>query len=163
MAIAFTVLLVQLAVDIFLLYMCIAFLWGAPFVPTNNASASAMIALARIRRGDVVYDLGSGNGKLLRLATKQGARAIGYEINPFLVLWANLRGDRTIWKNFWHADISDADIIFIYLLPSKMARLAEKIQRECKAGTIIVSNSFIFPDWNMLRQDRNNHIYVFSV
>jgi SAM-dependent methyltransferase len=143
--------------------MCIASLTGAPFVPTKNAPADAMIRLAEIHTGDVVYDLGSGNGKLLLLAAKKGAKAIGYEINPILVLLSNLRGGRTRWKNFWGADIRDADVIFIYLLPWKMDRLAEKIRRECKKGTVIVSNSFIFPGWKILRQDTANHVYVFRV
>ncbi|MCX6792169.1 MAG: hypothetical protein NT149_03985 [Candidatus Gottesmanbacteria bacterium] len=139
------------------------FITGAPFVPTKNAAAEAMIRLAGITKGDMVYDLGSGDGKLLLLAAKKGARAIGYEINPLLVLLSNLRGARTRWKNFWNADIHDADVIFIYLLPWKMERLASKLKTECKKGTVIVSNSFIFPGWKIIRQDVAHHVYVFRV
>ena len=122
-----------------------------------------MIRLAEIHSGDVVYDLGSGDGKLLVLAARKGARATGYEINPILVLFSKLRGTNTHWRNFWGADIHDADIIFIYLLPWKMDRLAEKLKRECKKGTTIVSNSFIFPGWKIFRQDPIHHIYVFRI
>ena len=163
-------LCIQLLFVVFLFYFSYAFLSGAPFVPTKNPAAVSMIKLARIKKGDKVYDLGSGNGKLLFLAAKAGARAVGYEINPMLVLYSNFlaffspyRGRViTKWKNFWHADIHDADVVFIYLLPWKLDRLAAKLKKDCKKGTIIVSNSFIFPGWKILRQDRANHIYVFK-
>ena len=148
---------------VFLAYMCVAFISGAPFVPTKTGAAEAMIRLANIKKGTKVYDLGSGDGKLVRLASSRGARAIGYEINPLLVLWSNLWGAHTRWKNFWKANISDADVIFVYLLPNRMERLAVKLKRECKKGTLVVSNSFIFPDWKIIRKDRDNHIYVFRV
>lgn len=162
-ALSFLFLILQVGFVIFFFYMCIASLTGAPFVPTKNASADAMIRLAEIRSGDVVYDLGSGDGKLLVLAARKGARATGYEINPMLVLFSKLRGTNTHWKNFWGADIHDADVIFIYLLPWKMERLAEKLKKECKKGTTIVSNSFIFPGWKIYRQDSANHVYVFRI
>ncbi|MCX6794068.1 MAG: hypothetical protein NTY06_03105, partial [Candidatus Gottesmanbacteria bacterium] len=94
---------------------------------------------------------------------QKGAHAIGYEINPILVLFSKLRGTKTHWKNFWHADIHDADVIFVYLLPWKMKRLADKLKGELKPGTTIVSNSFIFPNWKIVRQDTVNHVYVFRV
>ncbi len=150
--------------------MCFAFVSGAPFVPTKKSAAESMIALAHLKKGTVVYDLGSGNGKLLFLAAKRGARATGYEINPGLVIYSSLLSFFspyrnqvcTKWKNFWHADIRDANVVFIYLLPWKMDRLAAKLKKDCNKGTIIVSNSFIFPGWKIIRQDRANHIYVFK-
>jgi SAM-dependent methyltransferase len=162
-ALSFLFLLLQLGFVIFFFYMCIASVTGAPFVPTKTPAADAMVRLSGIKNGDVVYDLGSGDGKLLLLAAKKGARAIGYEINPLLVFFANLRGARTKWKNFWNADIRDADIIFIYLLPWKMKRLADKLKKDLRPGTTVVSNSFIFPGWKIVRQDTARHVYVFRV
>ncbi len=156
-------LAIQFLFVIYLFYMCVAFISGAPFVPTKRAAAASMIRLAGIKKGMKIYDLGSGNGKLLLLAAERGARAVGYEINPLLVLLSNLRGARTRWKNFWKADISDADVVFVYLLPTHMEKLKQKLKKEVKKGTIIVSNSFIFPGWKILRQDSINHIYVFRV
>jgi SAM-dependent methyltransferase len=159
----FIFLFLQLCFAVFLIYSIFAFLSGAPFVPTTPDTARSMIALAGIKQGDVVYDLGSGNGKLLLMAAKKGARAVGFEINPLLVLLSMLRGTNTKWKNFWNAKIDDADIIFVYLLPWRMERLAKKLTTQCKPGAIIVSNSFIFPKWKILRQDKKNHVYVFRV
>jgi SAM-dependent methyltransferase len=162
-ALSLFLLILQVGFVVFIFYMCMAYVTGAPFVLTNNASADAMIRLAEIHKGDSIYDLGSGNGKLLLLASQKGARAIGYEINPILVLLSKIRGTSTYWKNFWHADIHDADVIFIYLIPWKMERLAEKLKRELKPGTTIVSNSFVFPNWKILRQDTQNRVYVYRV
>lgn len=156
-------LIIQLGFVIYLLYMCIAFITGAPYVPTNPKAASAMIRLANINKGTIVFDLGSGDGKLLQMAANRGAQVLGYEINPILVLWSNMRGRATRWKNFWHADVSKADVIFLYLLPNRMEKLASKLKKECKPGAIIVSNSFIFPHWDILRKDVDNHVYVFRV
>lgn len=169
-ALSLLFLILQLTFVIFFLYMCIASITGAPFVPSKNPTAEAMVALAHIKKGDKVYDLGSGNGKLLMAAAKKGARAVGYEINPVLVLLSNIRAMvspklsvKTYWKNFWHADISNADIIFVYLLPWKMEQLAKKLEKDLTPGTTIVSNSFVFPKWKIVRQDPANHVYVFNV
>ncbi len=171
-------LILQLSFAIFIFYLCIAFVTGAPFVPSTNPTAQAMIKLAGIKPGMKVYDLGAGDGKLLFLAAREGATAIGLEINPLLVLWVWIKiwikrvfsksfnpadGVTVRWKNFWKADLSDADVVFVYLLPWRMERLAAKLKKECKPGTLIVSNSFIFPKWKIVRQDKTNHVYVFRV
>ncbi len=122
-----------------------------------------MIRLAKLKKGIKIYDLGSGEGRLLKLAAEKGATAIGFEINPFLVLLSRLRGLVVYWKNFWHADFADADVVFVYLLPWKMEKLEAFLKKQLKPGSLIVSNSFIFPHWKILRQDRANHVYVFRV
>lgn len=164
-------LTIQLGFFFFLFYLCLAFVTGAPYVPSVSPTATAMIRLARISPGTTVYDLGSGDGRLLLLAAGRGARAVGFEINPFLVFWSIIRGFfsprrelvKTIWKNFWHADLSGADVVFVYLLPWRMKALEKKLRKELKPGALVVSNSFIFPDWNILREDAKTHVYVFRV
>jgi len=130
-----------------------------------------MIRLSRIKKGMTIYDLGSGNGKLLFLAAKQGAIAKGLEINPFLVLYSSIKSlcspyrhtVHTYWKNFWTSDISEADIVFIYLLPWRMKKLEHALKLKCKKGTIIVSNSFIFPHLTCIRKDETNHVFAFRI
>ncbi len=155
-------LIIQLFFALFIIFLTIAFFTGAPFVPSTDRTAEAMIALAHIKKGMKVYDLGSGNGKLLRLAQKHGARAVGFEINPFLVLLSKLT-TQTHWKNFWHADISDANVVFVYLLPWRMERLEQYVRSQLKPGTLIVSNSFIFPHLLRINEDLKNHVYVFRI
>ncbi|MBI3577562.1 hypothetical protein HY086_05995 [Candidatus Gottesmanbacteria bacterium] len=148
---------------LFLFFLVMPFVTGAPFVPSTKKTAESMIRLAKLKKGIKIYDLGSGEGRLLKLAAEKGATAIGFEINPFLVLLSRLRGLVVYWKNFWHADFADADVVFVYLLPWKMEKLEAFLKKQLKPGSLIVSNSFIFPHWKILRQDRANHVYVFRV
>jgi len=164
-------LILQLAFAIFFFYLCLAFITGAPFVPSTNQVSESMILLAHIKKGMIVCDMGSGNGKLLMHASHLGAKTVGFEINPFLVLFSNARAFfspyrkmmHTYWKNYWQADISHVDVIFIYLLPWKMEKLEQKLIGECKKGTIIVSNSFIFPHLTNIRMDKKHHVFAFRI
>lgn len=167
--IAIIFLIFNLIFALFVFFLTIAFVTGAPFVPSTSKTSEVMITLSKLKKGMKVYDLGSGDGRLLVLAAKGGARAVGFEINPFLVLFCKIRylfhpsrsKFTTQWKNFWSADIGDADVVFVYLLPWRMKKLAQFLNKQLKLGTLIVSNSFIFPDWPVIRQDTVNHVYVF--
>ncbi len=164
-------LLLNLLFAVLIFYLMLAFLTGAPFVPSTGKTAQKMIELAQLKRGQKVYDLGSGEGKLLFLAAQKGARAVGFEINPLLVIFTALkiffspyRGQIQVkWQNFWKAHFNDADVIFIYLLPWRMEQLKQFLLRELRPGTLVVSNSFIFPDWKLLRQNQETHVYVFKI
>lgn len=164
-------LFIQLAFAVFFFFLCLAFVTGAPFVLTTNSTAQSMIRLAHIKKGMIAYDLGSGTGKLLFLAAEKGAKAVGFEINPFLVLLSNLRAIfspykhsvKTVWKNLWTADLRYADVIFLYLIPWKMERLEKKLKTEVKKGSIVVSNSFIFPNFPCIRKDKKNHVFVYKI
>lgn len=163
-------LVLQLALAVYISYLCIAFIVGAPFVPSASPVAAKMVELARIKNRARVYDLGSGDGRILLLAAQRGAHATGLEINPWLVLYTNLRfgfkkHPGTVWarwRNFWRADYRDADIVFVYLLPWHMNKLADKLKRELKPGALVVTNSFIMPGWKQVRQDASLHVYVYK-
>lgn len=168
---AWLFLFIQLVFALFFFYLVLAFYTGAPFVPSTHTTAAAMIRHAHIKKGMRVYDLGSGNGKLLFLAAKRGALATGYEINPFLVLLTNVKAlfsphrnrIHAIWKNFWQADLSKADVILLYLVPWKMDRLEKKLLREVRPGTRIICNSFLFDHLPCIEKDTDNHVYVFTI
>lgn len=164
--------ILQLAFAFLVLFLTIAFVTGAPFVPSTPDVSETMIRLAGIKKGMTVYDLGSGDGRLLCMALKKGAaRAVGFEINPFLVWYTRLRAFRNrcgsrmkvYWKNFWNASFTDADVVFVYLLPWRMEALKRKLTRTLKPGSLVVSNSFIFRNWKIYRQDHLNHVYVFRI
>lgn len=165
--IGFLFLLVHLFFAVFLFFLMLSFLTGAPFVPSSQTRTRSMVKLAHLKPGMTVYDLGSGDGRILLAAAKKGAKAIGIEINPFLVLWSKIRcRDKNIiirWNSLWNTDISDAHVVFVYLLPTHMKKLEQKLTNQLRRGTLVVSNSFIFPNWKILRQDKKNHIYVFRV
>ena len=134
--IGFLFLLVHLFFALLILFLMLSFLTGGPFVPSNNKSAQSMIDIAGIKPGMTVYDLGSGDGRILLAAAKKGAKAIGIEINPFLVLWSKIRcRDKNIivrWNSLWNTDISDAHVVFVYLLPTHMKKLEQKLTRELR-------------------------------
>lgn len=163
--------MLQLLLAGFFLFLCLAFVTGGPFVPSSKRSVTAMVKLAKLRQGQTVIDVGSGDGRVLFEAAKQGAHAVGIEINPYLVHYTRIRaflghyrGQITVlWKNLWSADLSQADVVFVYLIPWKMDVLADKLRRELKPGTLVISNSFIFPHWKVERRDTDRHVYAFKV
>lgn len=169
MTVAF--LLINISFALFILFLTLAFVTGAPFVKSSKKAMDAMIRIANIKPGMRVYDLGSGDGTLLFRATALDAIAIGFEINPFLVLWTRLRivlsGRQkhmfALWRNFWTAGFSDADVVFVYLLPWRMETLENLLKKGCKPGTRIVSNSFIFPTLTRVGEDTEAHVYAFRV
>jgi hypothetical protein len=84
-------------------------------------------------------------------------------LSNLLSLTSNQRTNiTTTLGNFWHADISSADVIFVYLLPWKMDKLEQKLKTGLKPGARIVSNSFMFKSLKLTRSDENNHIFVYT-
>jgi precorrin-6B methylase 2 len=127
------------------------------YVPTPPEVVDAMLKVADVRRGDVLYDLGSGDGRIPITAVQKYnvTRATGIEINPERIAEAqqNLSkagvGDRVRFRNedLFEADFSDATVITLYLLPALNVKLLPKMLRELKPGTRIVSHAFAMGDW----------------
>lgn len=124
-----------------------------PYVPSKQKVARKMIEVARLKAKETVFDLGCGDGRLLMEAEKRaGVRAEGFEIAPLVYLLALARKllfqskVKIHFKNMFRANLRKANVIFCYLLPNVMPSLAEKIKKECKHGTRIVSNTFHIAD-----------------
>ena len=126
------------------------------FAPTRQAVADAMLKLARVRPEDVVYDLGSGDGRIVILAAqKYGARGVGIELDPRLVEISRQVAregevpDRVsfVEGDLFTADISKATVVMLYLSDSVNRRLEPKLRRELRPGTRIVSHQFRIGDW----------------
>lgn len=137
----------------FIFSMLSFILGGAPFVPTPSKVVNRMIELANIKPGQKVYDLGCGDGRLVIEANKKHqAKAVGIEISPLAYILARLRAfasgaDVTfILGNFMNYDISDADVVFCYLLEGHMQKLQDKF-RTLKKDCRIVCHQFEIPDW----------------
>src|SRR4029077_17923541 len=128
----------------------------APFDPTPQAVAERMLALAEIRKGDVVYDLGSGDGRVVIAAAKKyGVRAIGFEIDPGLVKLAreNVRKQglgklvEIRQQDFMTADLAPASVVTLYLSKDGNLALKPALMNQLKPGARIVSYAFDMPDW----------------
>lgn len=143
---------------------------GAPSVPSSPAAVAAMCDLGDVGPGKNVYDLGSGAGRLLLAAAARGARAVGLELDPFKVVqsrmlaWASPDRERisVLWQDFRKADLPEADVIFVYLTPGKMAGLREALKGRLKPGALVVSNSFVFPGLPPFRTDESARVYVYK-
>jgi len=123
----------------------------APWWRTSDKKIREALKLAGVKKGDMVYDLGSGDGRSVVIAAKEfGGRGIGIEIDPLRFylskLLAKLKGvsnqTKFIKKSFFDVDISNANIVFVYLVPKALERLKPKFLKELKKGTKIVSINY---------------------
>ena len=131
------------------------------FVPTPDEVVEAMLRLADVGANDVVYDLGSGDGRIPIMAARRfGARGVGIDLDPRLVAEAtrNAQGAgvadrvRFVEADIFEADISPATVVTLYLLTSINERLRPKLQKELRPGTRIVSHQFRMGDWDPERE-----------
>ena len=154
----------------------VSILWtdlkGAPYVATPRATARRMLKLAEVGPEDVVYDLGSGDGRLLWLASQEfGARAVGVEIDPFRYAWTKvmirLKGLTgkvgVIRADFFQVDLSAATVVTAYLLRDTNRKLMAKLEQELPPGARVVSRKYIFPDWELLWEDTVDELYVYQM
>ncbi|MBM3781786.1 MAG: methyltransferase domain-containing protein [Acidobacteria bacterium] len=131
------------------------------WVPTPPALLDTMLSLAGVTPEDVVVDLGSGDGRAVIAAARLGARAIGVEFNPELVTLSRQAAadagmqDRAsfVQGDMFEADISQATVFALYLLPENLDRLLPRLQ-SLRPGTRIVANTFGFTDWDPDAQER---------
>jgi SAM-dependent methyltransferase len=125
-----------------------------PFVPTPREAVEGMLDLARVGPRDVVYDLGSGDGRIVIAAARRGARAVGIDIDEKLVADGRANAaaagvaarTRFVQGDFFKHDLSEATVITLYLLPRINLELRPRLL-ELAPGTRIVSHAFDMGDW----------------
>jgi protein-L-isoaspartate O-methyltransferase len=144
-----------------------------PFVPTPQEVVDKMIELAGVKKGDTVYDLGSGDGRIVITAAKKGARAVGFEIDGDLIKQSrdniqkegvqNLAEIRQ--QDILTVDLSPASVITMYLLPDVNLKLRPNILSQLKPGSRVVSHAFDMGDWKPDKTERINGrtIYMWTV
>jgi SAM-dependent methyltransferase len=133
-----------------------------PFVPSPQFVVDKMIELAGVKKGDVVYDLGSGDGRIVIAATKRGAKAVGFEIDPDLVgesraniQKAGVQESAEIRnQDILTVDLSPASVVTMYLLPDVNLRLKPNLLSQLKPGSRVVSHSFDMGDWKPDKVER---------
>jgi SAM-dependent methyltransferase len=145
---------------------------GAPWVPTPMHLVHRMLAMAEVAPGDVVYDLGCGDGRLILAAAQDyGARAVGVEIDLLRYLWCRRRiialglQDRVqvIRGDLFEQDLSDADVVTCYLLQTTNDRLEGKLERELEPGARVVSHSFTFPGLHLVGEDGQYKLFAYRI
>jgi phospholipid N-methyltransferase len=144
-----------------------------PFVPSPENVVDKMIELAGVKKGDTVYDLGSGDGRIVIAAAKRGARAVGFEIDPDLVAEsrANIQKagvqDLAEIRNqdILTVDLSAASVVTMYLLPDVNLKLRPNLLSQLQPGSRVVSHSFDMGDWKPDKVERveGRTIYFWTV
>ena len=145
-----------------------------PYIRTPTGIVDTMLALANVTADDVVYDLGSGDGRIpIMAAKKYGARAVGIEIEPELVekARANARkagvSDLVEFRqgDLFEADIRDATVVTLYLVPALNLRVRPKLFHELRPGTRVVSHDFDMNEWqpDTAVQSGNDRVYRWTI
>ena len=146
-----------------------AFYIGAPILLVPKSSIRRAMKACDAKKNQKFYDLGCGTGRTILIAAKEfSLKPVGFELSPimFLITKINLFLTGTVasvrLKNVYNADLADADIVFCFLTPKAMQKLAPKFANELKSGTKIISYCFSLPDWQPIKIiDTNNPGKVF--
>lgn len=169
----FEVLTVPIIIAIIVIgYFLSTFVKGAGYEPVPSKILDRMIEMSHPSKGQKVYDLGSGFGKIVfRVAQATGATCVGVEVDPIKVWWTRrairskgLSGQVSVVKsNLLDADISEADMVFVFLWDGIMQKLGEKARREMKDGSLIVSYFHEIIGWQPEEEDVKNRIYLYRM
>jgi cyclopropane fatty-acyl-phospholipid synthase-like methyltransferase len=144
-----------------------------PFVPTPQEVVDKMIELAGVKKGDTVYDLGSGDGRIVITAAKKGARAVGFEVDGDLIKESreNIRkaGVQNLaeirQQDILTVDLSAASVVTMYLLPDVNLKLKPNLLSQLKPGSRVVSHAFDMGDWQPDKTERVNGrtVYLWTI
>ncbi|MBD3359422.1 MAG: hypothetical protein GF365_01805 [Candidatus Buchananbacteria bacterium] len=150
--IIFTTLIIL--IFIFIEVYRVIFKGHAPYICSSNKLIKKIIKEINFKPNSVVYDLGCGDGRFLRQLKKhKQIQGIGYEyfLMPYIIGQIyNLFSKNKVkikLKNFFKADLSQADYVFCYLITDEMAKLEKKLKQELKPGALVISNTFKFKNW----------------
>lgn len=145
----FLIIFIFLLTLLYVLTAIVALVMRVPYVPTKKSAIKKIFDEAKLKKGETFMDLGCGDGRMLVYADKtKNISAIGYEIAPLVYLLALIRKfayrskAKIKYKNFFKDNLGKADVIFCYLMPRELEKLAKKILKECSKGTRIISNTF---------------------
>lgn len=153
----------------FVLTVLFAFvlLFGAPYLPTQRRQTQAALDLINLKPGQTLYELGCGDGRVLKQAAARGIHGVGYELNPLVALiarihtWKYRKTVKIVCGNFWRADVGGADAVFVFLLDRFMPKLDKKLTQELKKGTPLVSFAFKIPSKEIARQKDGVYLYQY--
>jgi hypothetical protein len=163
---------------VLILIMIIAFsmLWplaiGAAYSPSSKRVVRKMLEMAEVHPEDMVYDLGSGDGRIvIEAAINYQARSVGVEADPLRVAWSRLKVMRMglssqvkiIWGNLFHQNLSHATVVTLFLWGRTNENLKEKLQEELTPGTRVVSYVWKFKGWEPVKIDKKEQIYLYII
>jgi len=155
-----------------LLWILVPALYGLPPVPTNQERIRKALKLANLQPNETLYDLGAGDGRVLLIAAREfNAQAVGIEIGPIQCALIYLRAAaggfgtkiQVKWGNYLKADLSQADVVFLYATSKEVLRVASYLEKQMKPGSRLVSISADFPEWEPSIIDERELIFVYNM
>ena len=150
------VIITSFYVMIYMISLVYSLLMGSPFVKTKSRTLDRVFKEANLKPNQLIIDLGCGDGKIVRTAAKHyKLRGIGVDINPLLIYRAKIMAKLehlssvTFYRqNIFDADISEADVVYLFLLPRFLVKLRAKLKNETKKDVLIISHGFQIEDWS---------------
>lgn len=163
-------------VSIAILLIILSMVWppDSPWSPwwrTGNEKAREILKIAKVTKEDIIYELGSGEGRVLIIAAKEfGAKGVGLEIDPLRVFISKIlirfngvsKKIKIKRKSFFNENLTPASVIFVYLVPKTLQRLKQKLLKELKPGTRIVSYRYEI-DLPLVEYDKKNNIRLYKI
>lgn len=145
---------------------------GAAWTPASSRVVGKMLKMAEVDYRDVVYDLGSGDGRIVvEAAKKYQAKGVGIEVDPLRVLWSRIvviifrlnQRVKIIWGNIFHQNIEEATVVTLFLWQKTNEKLKYKLLEELRPGTRVVSYIWTIKGWDPLKIDKEDRIYMYII
>jgi 16S rRNA A1518/A1519 N6-dimethyltransferase RsmA/KsgA/DIM1 with predicted DNA glycosylase/AP lyase activity len=152
---------------IILFWMFYTKFFGAEYYPAEQKVIDKALEFSKLKKDEIFYDLGSGDGKVLLEAAKHCRKAVGIEIDPLRVLISRLKckgkNIEIMRRNFYSCNLKGADVVFIYLRQWTNDRLEQKFLREMKKGSRIISYWWRLSNLNPYKFDEKLRVYAYRI
>ncbi len=152
----FSILFFLISITVYILSLIYSFLSGSPYVPTKLKEINFILKEACLKKGKLFIELGCGNGLVVRSAVKNyKVKGLGVDVNPILIWQAKflikiqkVNGEIKFYRqNIFNTDLTDADYIYLFLLPPIIKKLIPKFENELKKKTLVISHGFKIQGW----------------
>ncbi len=140
---------------VYMIFLIYSHLKGSPYVPSKNKEIEYILSQAKLKPGKILYDLGCGDGRVIRLASSlYRVKGVGVDVNPLLLWWArfwskrqNLTNISFKRQNLMDTDISAADYIYVFLMPELIKKLSPRLKEQAKKNCLVISHGFKIIGW----------------
>lgn len=141
---------------------------AAPYVPTRKKDVERFLALAEIKAGENVYDLGCGGGRILSAAAGAGANAAGCEMSFFNYLFCKIfcREAKVYFGSCFKADLRNADVIYMFLMPKAVNRMGEILKKQLRPGSRVITYVWPIEGWKPVKVDEfpgRSKMYLYKI